>query len=148
MVHGDAFQMGSVYSGGSDDSDSDSGMGYDKSEKAAMMAAMHGMGHGMGNGMGNGSIFGTPHKSNRSEFGTNMSRGTSVAKESYMEDDVLLNDVDEGESQFRVSNTQGLAQFEAWGAGAGVRGELSALSRALIPQPPARRAHHTRRTGR
>lgn len=85
MVHGDAFQMGSVYSNGSDDSNSDSGM-YGKSEKAAMLAAMH------------GSAFGTPRKGNRSEFGTNMSRGTSVAKESYMEDDVLLNDVEEGES--------------------------------------------------
>ena len=89
--------MGSVYSAGSDDSDSelDSGMGYDKGEKAAM----HGMrGHdriGSHGGMGDGSIFGTPHKGNRSDFGTNVSRGTSVAKESYMEDDVLLNDVED-----------------------------------------------------
>ena len=73
---------------GSDSSGSDSGdMMFDKGEKAAMLAAMHGMDHG--------GSFGMPSKGARSEFGTNMSRGTSVAKESYMEDDVLLNDVDE-----------------------------------------------------
>lgn len=82
---GDGF---SLYSG----SDSgDSGAIYEKSEKAVILGSMRGMDDGG---------FGTLLKGGRSvrlgsEFGTNMSRGTSVGKETYMEDDVLLNDDDE-----------------------------------------------------
>ena len=86
---GDGF---SLYSG----SDSDnSGAIYEKSEKGPMLGSIRGMDDGG---------FRQSGKSNRSgrlgsEFGTNMSRGTSIGKETYMEDDALLNeDEDEGET--------------------------------------------------
>lgn len=106
---GDGF---SLYSG----SDSDnSGAIYEKSEKGPMLGSIRGMDDGG---------FRQSGKSNRSgrlgsEFGTNMSRGTSIGKETYMEDDALLNEDEDEDQEYQAPPFyQGVPGF-----GAGFEGD-------------------------